>query len=99
MNSKPLESSKHKKYHQIWTKITTLKKKNHEKSSKKEGKKKEGNFPKPYTSFSFFRSLLSLLPTTIYINKKTKQKTITLHGDVDPSPWNDNRKNNIFYFL
>ena len=54
-NSKPLESSKHKKQDQIWTKITTLQLNNHEKTNKKGGKKKEGNLPKPLPSFSFFR--------------------------------------------
>ena len=31
--------------------------------------KKEVNLPNPLPSFSFFRPLLYLLPTTIYINK------------------------------
>ena len=33
--------------------------------NKKGGKKKEGNLPKPLPSFSFFRPLLSLFPTSI----------------------------------
>ena len=48
----------------------SLKINNYEKTNKKGGKKKEGNLPKPLPSFSFFRPLLSLLPMTIYINKK-----------------------------
>ena len=59
-NSKPLESSKHKKHDQIWTKITIPQLNNHEKTNKKGGKKEEGNLPKPLPSFSFFRPLLSL---------------------------------------
>ena len=47
---------------------------NLEKTNLNGRKKKEGNLPKPLPSFSFFRPLLSLLPTTIYINKKKKQK-------------------------
>ena len=54
-NSKPLEPSKHKKHDQIWSRITTLPLNNHEKTSKKEGKRKEGNLPKPLPSFSFYR--------------------------------------------
>ena len=37
-NSKPLESSEHKKHDHIWTKITTPQLNNHEKTNKKEGK-------------------------------------------------------------
>ena len=65
------ESSKHKKHDQIWAKITTPQSNNHEKTNKK-----EGNLPKPLPSFSFFRPLLTLLPTTIYINKKLKIKLL-----------------------
>ena len=65
-DSKPIESSKHKKHNQIWTKITTpqqnTRKKIVRKTNKKRGKKKEGNHPKPLPSFSFFRPLLFLLP-------------------------------------
>ena len=45
---------------------------NHEKTNKKGGKKKGDTLPKPLPSF-FFRPLLFLLPTTIYINKKIKK--------------------------
>ena len=48
-----------------------LKINNYEKTNKTGGTKKEGNLPKPLPSFSFFRPLLSLLPTTIYIKKTT----------------------------
>ena len=68
--SESLESSKHKKHDRIWTKITTPQSNNHEKTNKKGGKKKEGNLPKPLPFFSFSRLLLSLLPTTIYMNEK-----------------------------
>ena len=70
---KPIESWKHKKHNQIWTKITTpqqnTRKQTVKKTNKKEGKKKEGNLPKPLPSFSFFRPLSFLLPTAIYTNK------------------------------
>ena len=59
--------------------------KNREKTNKKRGKKKEGNLSKPLPSFSVFRALLSLLPTTIYINKKLKQTTRRRFGDL-PAP-------------
>ena len=36
-------------------------------TQQKGGKKREGNLPKPPSYFSFFRPLLSLLYTTIYI--------------------------------
>ena len=114
-NSKPLESSKHKKTRR------NLDQNHHApiklRKQKKGGKKKEGNLPKPLPSFSFFRPFLSLLPTAIYINKKLKQTTrrrfsafpspssrlkfykkwyvmspITFYGNIDPSPWNANRK-------
>ena len=42
-----------------------LKINDYEKPTKKEARKEEeGNFPKPLPSFSFFRPLLSSLPTT-----------------------------------
>ena len=50
MNLKVIESPKHKKYNQIWTKITS--RKNLEKTNKKGGKEKEGNPSKPPPSFS-----------------------------------------------
>ena len=58
---------------QIWTKITTpqqnTRKQTVRKRNKKGGKKKEGKLPKPLPSVYFFRPLLFLSPTTIYINK------------------------------
>ena len=39
------------------------------KQTKKEERKKEVDLPKPLPPFSLFRPLLSLLPTTIYVNK------------------------------
>ena len=42
---------------------------NYEKTNKKGGKKKESNLPKPPSSFSFFRPLLSSPLTNIYLKK------------------------------
>ena len=66
-NSKPFESSKKRPNLE---KKTLPKSNNHENNQKKEGKKNEGNLPKPLPSFSFFRPLLSLFPATIYIEIK-----------------------------
>ena len=58
-NSKPLESSKHIKRDQIWTKITTPQLNNHAKKKKRRNEKRR-QLLKPLPSFSFFRPLLSL---------------------------------------
>ena len=47
------------------------------KLTKKGGKKKEGNLPKPLPSCSFFRPPLSLLPTTICIKNKKQNYSLT----------------------
>ena len=54
-----------KKKDQIWTKKYYPNQTIMRKTNKKGGKKKEGNLSKPLPSFSFFRPLLSLFPTTI----------------------------------
>ena len=54
----------------IWNKKHYPNLTNTRKTNKKGGKKKEGNLPKPLPSFSFFRPLLSLFPTTDYIKIK-----------------------------
>ena len=59
---------------QLWTKKHYPNQTIMKKTNKKKRKEKKGNLPKPLSSFSFFRPLLSLLPTTIYIKKKNCQQ-------------------------
>ena len=59
-----------KRNDQIWTKKHYPNQTIMRKTNTKGGKKKEGNLSKPLPSFSFFRPLLSLFPTTIYIKIK-----------------------------
>ena len=57
------------KFEPVTTPQQNTRKQTVRKTNKKGGKKKEVNLPKPLPSFSFFRPLLVLLLTTIYINK------------------------------
>ena len=60
-----------KKNDQIWTQKHYPNQTNMRKTNKKGGKTKEGNLPKPLPRFSFFRYLLSLFTTRIYIKIKS----------------------------
>ena len=71
-NSKPLESSKHKKHDQIWAKITTPQLNNHENTNKKGGNEIPGLLVTKWLSSG----------NTIPDNESTKMKKVSPHIEV-----------------
>ena len=88
-NSKPFESLKYKKTRPNLNQKPLPKINNYEKINKKGGKKKEGNLQKPLPSFSFFRPLLSLFLTTIYIKKLLADDPVLFQYPLQS--WNSNK--------